>query len=432
MQDDKLVEQELRLTCARMGRNGVFRKLDLKDVWCWKVFVYKEVTRRHLEALAHKGDDGGACEVLGWLLGRVTPLFPSMLAQAAVEEGEGSGKPIGPQPTPSLAQPSLGDQTHETSSSSSPENTQSPRIVLEGTGGLEEDQKMEHTPNASVQEASISIAGIVNTLVNIANVRLRPVVITDPEQEQRRATLIVQPAIDPKDKGKGKMVEPEPKKKNSRKGILMLLRLLEIKSDKGVDNTEKRKARSRMKRMSKRQKTDADLEEEEQLRDFLNIIPDEEGEVDYAVLDKRYPIVDSKSEFYYNDRYGKPHDYYRVFRADGSSRYIKNFTEMASKFDRLDFIELHSLVMQRFEITTPEVIDLILWRDLRIMFKESADDDLWKNQEEWILKSWNFYENYRVHILMLEDGTEFYMLAERRYLLIKETLKRMMALRLIA
>nr|GEW95919.1 putative ribonuclease H-like domain-containing protein [Tanacetum cinerariifolium] len=40
------------------------------------------------------------------------------------------------------------------------------------------------------------------------------------------------------------------------------------------------------KRMSKRQKIDADLEEEEQLRVFLNIIPDEEREVNYAVLDK--------------------------------------------------------------------------------------------------------------------------------------------------
>ncbi|GJU16406.1 hypothetical protein Tco_1144372 [Tanacetum coccineum] len=179
-------------------------------------------------------------------------------------------------------------------------------------------------------------------------------------------------------------------------------------SDKGMDSTKKRKAGSRMKRMSKRQKTDADLEEEEQLKAFLNIVSDEEGEVDYEVLDKR------------------------VFRADGSSRYIKTFTEMVSRFDRLDFIELHSLVMQRFAITTPEGIDLVLWGDLRTMFEENADDDLWKNQEEWILKSWNFYENCRVHVLVLEDGTEFYMLAERRYPLTKETLKRMLTLRLIA
>ncbi|GJX54130.1 putative ribonuclease H-like domain-containing protein [Tanacetum coccineum] len=33
------------------------------------------------------------------------------------------------------------------------------------------------------------------------------------------------------------------------------------------------------------------------------------------------------------------------------------------------------------------------------MFGENIDNDLWKNQEEWILKSWNFYENCGVHIL---------------------------------
>nr|GEW73478.1 putative ribonuclease H-like domain-containing protein [Tanacetum cinerariifolium] len=80
---------------------------------------------------------------------RVTPLFPSMLAQAEEEEGEGSGQPTGPQPTPSPAQPSVGDQTHATASSSSPENTHSPRIVIEGTVRLGEDQTMEHTPNDS-------------------------------------------------------------------------------------------------------------------------------------------------------------------------------------------------------------------------------------------------------------------------------------------
>ncbi|GJR16582.1 hypothetical protein Tco_0799234 [Tanacetum coccineum] len=43
-----------------------------------------------------------------------------------------------------------------------------------------------------------------------------------------------------------------------------------------------------------------------------------------------------------------------------------------------------------------------------------------------------FYENYGVHILALEDGTEIHMLAERRYPLIRETLERMMELRLTA
>nr|GEZ40402.1 hypothetical protein [Tanacetum cinerariifolium] len=96
---------------------------------------------------------------------------------------------------------------------------------------------------------------------------------------------------------------------------------------------------------------------------------------------------------------------------------------IAKMFDRMDLEELYNLVMQRFETTSPEGVDLVLYGDLRTMFEERADDDLLKNQEEWILKSWNFYENYRVHTLTLEDGIEIYMLAERRYRLIKESLE---------
>ncbi|GJY77988.1 hypothetical protein Tco_0483789 [Tanacetum coccineum] len=150
----------------------------------------------------------------------------------------------------------------------------------------------------------------------------------------------------------------------------------EESSNKDVDSTNKRKKRIRMKRSSKKQKTDVDLKEEEQLKTFLSIVPNEEEAIDYEVLDKRYQIVDWKSEFYHNDRYGEPHDYYRVFRADGSSRYIKTFTEMVSRFDRMDFLELHSLVMQRFETTTPKGIDLILWGDLKTMFEANAVDEL--------------------------------------------------------
>ncbi|GJV96501.1 hypothetical protein Tco_1548078 [Tanacetum coccineum] len=48
------------------------------------------------------------------------------------------------------------------------------------------------------------------------------------------------------------------------------------------------------------------------------------------------------------------------------------------------------------------------------------------------LRCWDFYENYGVHTLTLEDVTEIHMLVEKRYSLTKETLKRMMSLKLIA
>ncbi|GJZ13596.1 hypothetical protein Tco_0548826 [Tanacetum coccineum] len=150
---------------------------------------------------------------------------------------------------------------------------------------------------------------------------------------------------------------------------------------------------------SKRQKTDSDLEDEEQLRTFIN---------------------------------GTECIFYKIFRSDGSSRWIKTFFEMVTLFDRMNLEELYTLVMKRFETTTPEGVDLVLWGALKTMFEANADDDLWKNQEEWILKSWNLYDNCGVHILMLENGIEFYMLAERKYPLTKETLERMLALRLIA
>ncbi|GJR86416.1 hypothetical protein Tco_0210427 [Tanacetum coccineum] len=123
----------------------------------------------------------------------------------------------------------------------------------------------------------------------------------------------------------------------------------EERSNKDVDNTNKRKKRIRMKRTSKKKNTDADLKEEEQLKKFLSIVPNEEEAINYET-----------------------------------------------------------------------------------MFEANAVDELWKNQEDWVLKSWNLYENCGVHILMLEDGTEFHMLAERKYPLTKETLKKMLVLRLTA
>ncbi|GJU60658.1 hypothetical protein Tco_1238424 [Tanacetum coccineum] len=165
---------------------------------------------------------------------------------------------------------------------------------------------------------------------------------------------------------------------------------VEVKQE-GRDENIRKRSGGRLKikatKKSKRQKTDSNLEEEEQLRASLKIVPGEEEDIDYEVLGTRYPIVNWESAFYHTYRYGVPHDYYRVFRANGSSRYIKTFIEMVSRFDILDFIELHSLVMKRFSITTPEGIDLVLWEDLRIIFEETADDDIWKNQEKWIIKS---------------------------------------------
>ncbi|GJR39516.1 putative reverse transcriptase domain-containing protein [Tanacetum coccineum] len=206
---------------------------------------------------------------------------------------------------------------------------------------------------------------------------------------------------------------------------------MEVKQEEVEVGTRKRPGSPRMKRMSNRKKTYSDLEEEEYLKTFLKIVLDEEGIVDYKVLEKRFPIINWESKFYHYDRHGAEGIYYRIFRSDGSSRWIKTFFEMVTRFDRLDLVELYNLVMRRFETTTPEGVDLVLWGDLRTMFDANAEDEFWQNQERWNLKNWDFYKNCGVHTLILEDGTEIHILAERKYPLTKETLEKMMYLKLV-
>ncbi|GKB38288.1 hypothetical protein Tco_0883230 [Tanacetum coccineum] len=137
---------------------------------------------------------------------------------------------------------------------------------------------------------------------------------------------------------------------------------MEVEKEEVEERTRKRLGSPRMKRISKWKKADSDLEEEEHLKNFLKIFLDEEG----------------------LDRHGAEGIYYRIFRSDGSSRWVITFSEMVIRLDRLDLVELYNLVMQRSEIITPE------------------------------------------------DGTEIHMLAKRKYPLTKETLKKMMSLKLVA
>ncbi|GJX05518.1 hypothetical protein Tco_0191434 [Tanacetum coccineum] len=160
---------------------------------------------------------------------------------------------------------------------------------------------------------------------------------------------------------------------------------VKAKIEEPKENIRKRsRRRLKMKapKRSKRQKTDFDHEEENQLRTFLKIVPEEEENIDYKVLGTRYPIINWESKFYDYGHFGKELIYYKVFRADGSSRWIKTFSEMIKFFNKMDLVEIHSLVMKR------------------------------------------------VYVLRLEDGTEINFLVERRYPLTKNTLERMMDLRL--
>ncbi|GJQ95471.1 hypothetical protein Tco_0006610 [Tanacetum coccineum] len=184
-------------------------------------------------------------------------------------------------------------------------------------------------------------------------------------------------------------------------------------SDKqGQDNSKRQK----------KEKETADYEEENnELRMWLIVVPDEEEFVDPEILHTRFPIVDWESQSLYSMHV------YKIIRADGNTSYHKTFESMLKSFDRHDLEVLHRLVMERFQDNTPEGYNLMLWGDLKILVDPKQDDDIWKNQNQWKIISWKLYETCRVHTLMV-DGTlmTIHMFVEKKYPLTKETLQKML------
>ncbi|GJS27983.1 hypothetical protein Tco_0488603 [Tanacetum coccineum] len=58
---------------------------------------------------------------------------------------------------------------------------------------------------------------------------------------------------------------------------------------------------------------------------------------------------------------------YKIIRADGNTSYHKSLSSMLRKFNRQDLVDLHRLVMKRFEDTTLEGYNLLLWGDLKVV-----------------------------------------------------------------
>ncbi|GJX03690.1 hypothetical protein Tco_0189606 [Tanacetum coccineum] len=87
--------------------------------------------------------------------------------------------------------------------------------------------------------------------------------------------------------------------------------------------------------------------------------------------------------------------------ADGSSKNYKIFNEMLDDFDRQDVIDLHRLVNERYEITSPEGYDLLLWGDLKTLLEPNEEDEIWKNKEDYNLISCRLFDSCGVHKVRL-------------------------------
>ncbi|GKA48368.1 hypothetical protein Tco_0741326, partial [Tanacetum coccineum] len=124
----------------------------------------------------------------------------------------------------------------------------------------------------------------------------------------------------------------------------------------------KRAGEKQSEKNAKRQKMEDDAEKEE-LRAHLDIIPTDDVALSVESLATKYPIVDWKTLVLSKDKM-----YYKIIRANESTRSYKIFTEMLDDFNRQDVLDLYRLVKERFETTSPEGYDRLLWGDLITVF----------------------------------------------------------------
>ncbi|GJW84073.1 hypothetical protein Tco_0157218 [Tanacetum coccineum] len=85
---------------------------------------------------------------------------------------------------------------------------------------------------------------------------------------------------------------------------------------------------------------------------------------------------------------------------------------------------------ERYEITSPEGYDLLLWGDLKTLFEPNEEDEIWKNQQDYNLISWRLFDSCGVHVLLMNTGVAIHMMIEKKYPLTQEMLSRMLNRRL--
>ncbi|GKB74513.1 hypothetical protein Tco_0935925 [Tanacetum coccineum] len=189
----------------------------------------------------------------------------------------------------------------------------------------------------------------------------------------------------------------------------------EVKEEsKEEESTRKRKLGTRKKMKSRKrrfiQNTSEDDSEKEndELRLHLTIAPDEEKEVDYEILDRKYPIKEWKTECLGTKPQADKAEHLEeinqnvVIRSNGQKRYFSTLMRVLSIFDREDLNAVYQLVMDRYQDEIPEGFDRVLWGDLMVMFNPDDEDKFWNSQQDWNIVKKKYPLRKKVLLKMLE------------------------------
>nr|GEW19059.1 hypothetical protein [Tanacetum cinerariifolium] len=288
------------------------------------------------------------------------------------------------------------------------------------------------TEVVAAASGTVSAAAVVPALVTTATITPAPVKVVVPATRRRRGVIIRDPKeesstntpAETKSKDKGKElnqeidweVAMEHVKQSAKESPYvqryqvmkkrpvteaqarrnMMIEEEESRAIAIINETPARKA-------TKRRRLNEEAEDVEELKQHLEIVPDEDDDVftEATPLARKVPVVDYQIIHVDN----KPR--YKIIRADDTHHLYRSFITMLKIFDREDLETLWNIVEER----------------------PDGQDNVWRNQSnvhgQALVKSWKLLTSCGVHIISF-NTTQIILLVERRYPLMKFTLEQML------
>ncbi|GJZ68841.1 hypothetical protein Tco_0632391 [Tanacetum coccineum] len=169
--------------------------------------------------------------------------------------------------------------------------------------------------------------------------------------------------------------------------------------------------------VSKKQKAGEQVEaekdnyqEEEEMKNHMEIVVDEEEIAIKAILLATKPLVIVE---YKIDKEGKI-GYFKLIRADGSTKRYSSMIQMLQNIDREDLETLWKLVKAKHENTRPEEnYERVLWGDLKVMFEPDVESRVWRDLQGYNVTVWKLFSSNGVHFERFQN-LHIFMLVEKK------------------
>ncbi|GKD06945.1 hypothetical protein Tco_1186630 [Tanacetum coccineum] len=179
---------------------------------------------------------------------------------------------------------------------------------------------------------------------------------------------------------------------------------------------------------SKKQKIDEHVEaekdddqEETEMKKYSEIVKDDEVAINAIPVATKPPMI-VEYKIVKEGKFG----YFKLIRADRSSKRYSSMIKMLQNIDREDLETLWKLVKAKHENTRlEEDMKECYGGDMKVMFKPDINSKVWRNLQGHKVTIWKLFDTCRVHFVRFKN-LHIFMLVEKRYPLTPITITNML------